>query len=970
MPDNTEALILQMSADLKRLEKSYAQARGITNRTTKSIEDRFDKMNNRIRRSGDDMARDIRASLAAIGVGAAIREVTTYADVWTTARNKLAAAGVEQGKLAATMQDLVGLAQATRSGFGETVDLYAKLTRAGEKLALSQEQIRKITETTLQAFVAGGAAASEQAAAITQLSQALGSGVLQGDELKSIRENAPLLAQAIANEFNTTIAGLKDLGAEGELTADRVAKAILNADGITEAFGQTISTVAQAVTNLQTAFTRYIAESRVAQGLMQTLGGFIQFVTDNIDLLADAALIAAGVIGGTLAAQAIGRFVSALRLARTEAAAAGVQFGILRASMTFLSGPLGAIILGIGGALLSMATNTREAASAADRAAEAFGNVSKIQSEMEANQKALVAAQDKLTEAIRNGGEAARIASTLEVERIRKNLAGNKAMLDVEKARAAIAVRDREREFQTKRVPLPFLSEDQNRAMFGENGGLPLAAIYGSFALPELSKRGQSGEQFVAQMAIKAQTKELTENEAALLKVVSAAIAYDEEIAGLQESLRQLNAIQLDLGDEQFITDMPGTEVKKGAGSDGGAASVKGYRTELEKLKDTLGDLRDARQADVDVINQATFALDSYNQMANADADHEAEYFAERARRVDQLDKIEEEASQKRAARSREAVQAVLDFANGGDLAAAFAQVPSILDLLVGDDEVLLRTKLTQLASDAADGVAVGVDKIAADFVKAYEEIEKAEAAAIAAGVTDLSQFARARQELFDTLDATLEERTAVPNPYDIDALAAEQKGFIDDLDFEIIGEEFRQIMRDSLKNAMREGIRTGDWSDSFSMILADAVTAGLDDALNRVGDWLADFLFGQGGLLDGIIAGAGNFIGMSLFGRASGGPVYGGQMIKVGENGPEILRMGRGQSGQILNASTTRDMLKGGGGAGSIYAPLIVQGSVDAVTWPSLQAAMQRQTRLIMSAVPATVNATITTNRKQQRKI
>src|SRR5690606_168511 len=102
----------------------------------------------------------------------------------------------------------------------------------------------------------------EQAAGILQLGQALGSGFLQGDELRSIRENAPLLAQAIANEFGVTIAKLKDLGAEGELTTDRVFKAILNAQKEIDAiFGTTSSTIAEGFTRVQNALTEYIGQA-------------------------------------------------------------------------------------------------------------------------------------------------------------------------------------------------------------------------------------------------------------------------------------------------------------------------------------------------------------------------------------------------------------------------------------------------------------------------------------------------------------------------------------------------------------------------------------------------------------------------------------------------------------------------------------------------------------------------------------
>lgn len=951
MVDRTEALVLQMSADIRKMERALNQARGTTNRQLSAVEKRFDQMNASVRRSGEEMARDLRASIAAIGIGVAIREVTGYADVWTTARNQLAAAGVAQDQLAGTMSELVNLARATRSEFGGTVELYAKLTRAGQQLNLTQAEVARITETTLQAFVAGGAAASEQAAAVTQLSQALGSGVLQGDELRSIRENAPLLAEAIAKEFNTTIAGLKELGAEGELTADRVARAILNADGIFESFERTVSTVEQAMTNLRTEFTRYIAESRIAQTAIQALGGFIQVVTDNIDLFADAAIVAAAVIGGTLAVAAIGRLVAGLGTVITTVRTAQTAMVGLRAAMTFLGGPIGAIILGIGAALLTMATNTNESASAAERAADAFARVDQIQAEITSTQGKLEIAQKALTRAIEEGGEAARVASALEVDRLRKNLEGNRALLDIEKAKAAIAVRDRRREFQTRGVTSPY-------------GGAPsLQQLATERIFPELNARGQSPKQFVAEMAIKAQTQALSDQEQKLLQVVEMFIRYDDELAALEQRLKDLNDISVNVpglsasGQALPFPDLPSQ-------SGGGGAGARGFRTDVEQATDALKSLGEEAARDAKLIADAVASVQSL-----LTTDQTAEGFTQKWREAnEQLGSLYEDNAQRALDRSRSAVQALLDLAQN-DIPAAFEAIPSFGSILTGDDEALLREQLTQLARTAADAVAVGADAIAVEFAAKFKEIEQAQLSAMAAGIFDESVFEKAYSDLFDWLDEQLSERTDVPFPYDMDAVWEEMNASIGDLEWEIAGEELRQVMRDSIKNALREGIRTGDWGDAFAMILADAVTAGLDDALNRIGDWLADFLFADNGALTNIANAASSWI----FGqRAGGGAAMAGRGYRINDRGDdgEFLFMGS-NPGQVLRQSEMAGMLGKGSAAPTVVnMSLNVSGSIDAVTWPRVQEAQQQLARQIMSAVPGAVNATLVDNRIQKRRL
>lgn len=950
-----EALILQMSVDLRRMEKSLNQARGATNRQLKAVEDRFDRMNAHVRRSGDQMARDLRSSIAAIGVTVAIREVTQYADAWTSAQNKLAAAGVAQGQLNATMKDLANLAQETRSGLEGTVDLYARLTRAGQQLGLTQAQIRDITRTTLQAFVAGGAAASEQAAAITQLSQALGSGVLQGDELRSIRENAPLLAQAIADEFNTTIAGLKKLGEEGELTADRVARAILNADGISDAFGRTITTVAQAMENLRTEFTRYISESRVAQTVIQALGGFIQFVTDNLDLLADAAIVAATVIGGTLAAGAIARFTRSLveMTRNVRAAESGMQR--LRLAMTFFSGPIGAILLGIGGALASMALSSLDSASAAERAADSLEKLGNIRQTITSQTADLQAAQERLNKAIREGGEAARIAGALEVDRLRKLLEGSRALFQLERARAQQALNDRSTEFRTKNVDIPGLytlsplrSTTLERADF-------------DILTPALRRRRQTIEEFSADIGSAARIRSLTEEEKALSNIASAILAYREEMRDLTKQVEEYDKVLAEtaLGGTGKALPFPELDAK-----DAGGSAVRGYRTELEQLRDTLKEIGEEAARDAKFIEDATIAVKSL-----LNTDQTAEGFTQAWRDAnEQLGKAQEDAAQRAAERSRQAVQAVLDFAQSGGIAQAFGQVPNIRDLLVGDDEALLIGELQRMAQEAAAAVAVGFDAAVIEHQKRMEEIAAARAAAIAAGEADLSAFERAEAEANAELERTFNDSFSNESPYDIDQIHQAMMGAIDELDFVDAGDRLRQVMRDSVKSAMREGIRTGDWGDAFRMVLADAITEGLDDALNRVADWLTDFLFGQNGFLAGLIEGAGNWAGQAIFGgRPTGGAALAGRGYRVNDRGDggEFLFMGS-NAGQVLRAADIAALAGPARGGGAIDASVTFTGPIDATNLDEVRRMLEAQRRQIMAAMPAATRATIMADRRQ----
>ena len=98
---------------------------------------------------------------------------------------------------------------------------------AGDKFA-NQDSIIRFTELMQKQFAVGGADASERSAAMLQLTQAIASNRLQGDELRSLRENAPLLVKAIQDSLGVSEAKFKDMAKAGEITADVIIKAMAN----------------------------------------------------------------------------------------------------------------------------------------------------------------------------------------------------------------------------------------------------------------------------------------------------------------------------------------------------------------------------------------------------------------------------------------------------------------------------------------------------------------------------------------------------------------------------------------------------------------------------------------------------------------------------------------------------------------------------------------------------------------------
>lgn len=197
----------------------------------KSADVSVQRINAALGNIGKGTMRDLAAPLTGITAALGTRELIQYADAWTQAGNLIRASATAVGVGARSLNELKEGANEARTSLETYTELYARLIRSASGVAKSEEEIALDTNLVAKAMKAGGASAQEQQASLIQLGQALGSGVLQGDELRSLRENAPVIAKAIADEFKTTITGLKQLGADGKLTSDRVFKAIFRKNG-------------------------------------------------------------------------------------------------------------------------------------------------------------------------------------------------------------------------------------------------------------------------------------------------------------------------------------------------------------------------------------------------------------------------------------------------------------------------------------------------------------------------------------------------------------------------------------------------------------------------------------------------------------------------------------------------------------------------------------------------------------------
>lgn len=193
------------------------------------------------------------AYLGVLGAKAAVNA----SDTITRAENKLN--NINGGNTAATQHQLDQMytsAQKVRMGYGDMMDNVSKsMMLAGSAFGDNIDNAIRFQEVMAEAYSIGGASGAEMHSSMYQMIQGLGSGILQGDELRSVREGAPLAYKAI-EEYAQGIYGanenLKDLASQGKITSDIVVAAMLQVgDSMDEAFAKTDMTFAQAWTKIK-----------------------------------------------------------------------------------------------------------------------------------------------------------------------------------------------------------------------------------------------------------------------------------------------------------------------------------------------------------------------------------------------------------------------------------------------------------------------------------------------------------------------------------------------------------------------------------------------------------------------------------------------------------------------------------------------------------------------------------------------
>ena len=197
---------------------------------------------------------------AVTGVGlaaTAVKDVATAAaqtaDQLTSVRSRINLINDGTQTTAEIMDKVFDAAQRSRGSYVDMADSVAKLNMLAKDAFSSNDEAIMFVEQLNKQFKISGASIEESSAAMYQLTQAMAAGKLQGDEFHSIMENAPMLAQSIAQEMGLTVGQLKDMSSQGLITADIIKEALFNSAEETNAkfaeIPMTFAEVGQSIQN-------------------------------------------------------------------------------------------------------------------------------------------------------------------------------------------------------------------------------------------------------------------------------------------------------------------------------------------------------------------------------------------------------------------------------------------------------------------------------------------------------------------------------------------------------------------------------------------------------------------------------------------------------------------------------------------------------------------------------------------------
>lgn len=226
------------------------------------------------------------AFVGLLGAVSAVK-LAQFADSVTNAANKLKLLTPSANEAEQAFEGLAAIAISARTPLESVSDVYFKLALNAKALGISNQEAAGVTDSLAKAITASGVSASDASRVLTQLGQIFGKAKAEGEELTTIMEGLPIVAQALAKSLGlNTVGELKKAAEQGKVTGAAIVKALQEAKTeIDNLFSRTDPTFSQGITQVQTAFALLTRELLKSSEIGQTFSNIVLFIVAQLRIL-------------------------------------------------------------------------------------------------------------------------------------------------------------------------------------------------------------------------------------------------------------------------------------------------------------------------------------------------------------------------------------------------------------------------------------------------------------------------------------------------------------------------------------------------------------------------------------------------------------------------------------------------------------------------------------------------------------
>ncbi len=243
-----------------------------------------EKATERVKDRAEQAAAAFRNIVTAVASFATVKAIINIGDEMQNIRTRIGQLPQTVGDAGDAFDEVAARASASGVKIDAYASLYTKVGNAAKDYIKTQEDLLGITDTISQALVVGGASTQEASAVMTQFSQALASGVLQGDEFRSMAEAAPQYLDKLAETMKIPREQLKKMASDGKLTAKEVIEATRKMSSyFGDKFKEMPMTVGQATTVVSNRFALMIDKMNRDSNFVTTIANGILTAFDKIE---------------------------------------------------------------------------------------------------------------------------------------------------------------------------------------------------------------------------------------------------------------------------------------------------------------------------------------------------------------------------------------------------------------------------------------------------------------------------------------------------------------------------------------------------------------------------------------------------------------------------------------------------------------------------------------------------------------